>query len=58
MDTLSVAQLGLALQSSQTMMDIGAAVAKQNLDMQKQEGELAVQLIESAGVGTLVNTYA
>lgn len=48
MDTLSVVQTGLALQNSRFAASLHGAVAKTTSDQQKAEGEMAVQLIQSA----------
>jgi len=58
-----IAQTATAIQQSQVKNEVGVAVAKKTLDAQKQQGDAAVQLIESAariskspGTGALINT--
>jgi len=58
-----IAQTATAIQQSQVKNEVGIAVAKKTLDTQKQQGDAAVQLIESAariskspGTGNLINT--
>ncbi len=58
MDTLSVAQIGLSLQASKTQMSMNAALLKKNLDIEKQQGEMIVQLLEAANVRGNIDTYA
>lgn len=52
MDASSVTQIGLSLQSTPTpsQTQVGVAVARQALDMQKMQGALAIELIQSAVV--------
>lgn len=58
-----IAAAGSAIQQSQTQNQVDLAVAKKTLDAQKQAGDAAVQLIETAariskspGTGNLINT--
>lgn len=51
MDTSSVAQIGLSLQSNQTQSQLGVAIARQSLNEQKVQGAMAIELIQSAQIG-------
>ncbi len=50
MDGMQAIQTALALQSSSVQQELGAAVAKTSMDAQRQEGQLAVQLIQESSV--------
>lgn len=58
-----IAQTASAIAQSQVRNEVDMALAKKSLDVQKQQGDAAVQLIESAaqlskspGTGKLINT--
>ncbi|MHC2067334.1 YjfB family protein [Bremerella sp. T1] len=58
-----IASQATAIQQAQVQNQADIAVAKKTLDAQKQQGDAAVQLIESAariskspGTGNLINT--
>lgn len=64
MQISSVAQIALSLQSTNAASDVSVAVAGKALGIEKQVGEMAVQMIQSAvlamsgNVGTKLDTSA
>ncbi|MBN1868567.1 hypothetical protein JW916_14895 [Candidatus Sumerlaeota bacterium] len=50
---MGVVEIGLALQASKTQTSLMAATARKSLDIQRTEGQLALQLLESARQATL-----
>ncbi|MFP4380243.1 MAG: putative motility protein [Candidatus Sumerlaeia bacterium] len=61
----SISQAQTAMQSMQMMQDLSTSVMRKELDVQKRQGEAAVELIQAAsipvqsgGKGGIVNTIA